>query len=108
MKKDQTAMRRKANAERAHKEALKGYQGWDNFETWCVALWLNNEQRLQETAREIIRETVGRAWGAEDALKRWVENNLLPDLGATFASDLLAYAFGGVNWTEIAESFREE
>lgn len=105
---DRTALRRQANAERAYNESLEGYNGYDNFETWCVNLWLNNEQRLQEHAREIVAETVGRVFGAEDALKAWVEDDLIPDLGATFAHDLLRHSIGGVNWTEVAESFREE
>jgi hypothetical protein len=27
------------------------YQGWTNRETWLIALWLNNEQELQENAK---------------------------------------------------------
>ena len=28
------------------------YNGWENYETWNVALWINNEEGLYEFARE--------------------------------------------------------
>ena len=28
------------------------YNGWTNYETWNVALWINNEEGLYEFARE--------------------------------------------------------
>jgi hypothetical protein len=28
------------------------YNGWENYETWNVALWINNEEGLYELARE--------------------------------------------------------
>jgi hypothetical protein len=28
------------------------YNGWTNYETWNVALWINNEEGLYELARE--------------------------------------------------------
>lgn len=32
------------------------YQGWKNYETWCCALWIDNEQGIQEQAHDIARE----------------------------------------------------
>jgi hypothetical protein len=28
------------------------YNGWENYETWNVALWINNDQSLYNIARE--------------------------------------------------------
>ena len=28
------------------------YNGWENYETWNVALWINNDQGLYSIARE--------------------------------------------------------
>lgn len=28
------------------------YNGWENYETWNVALWINNDQSLYEIAHE--------------------------------------------------------
>ena len=42
------------------------YNGWTNYETWNVALWINNEEGLYELARdcgdyETFVELVGNA-----------------------------------------------
>jgi len=34
----------------------KEYNGWTNYETWCVNLWLTNEQGSDEYWRENARE----------------------------------------------------
>jgi hypothetical protein len=40
-----------------------------------------------------------------DGLKEWVRNDLAPDLGASFAADLLGYALDQVDWFEIADAW---
>lgn len=34
------------------------YNGWTNRETWAVALWINNDEGLQEGAYALVREMV--------------------------------------------------
>ena len=34
------------------------YNGWTNRETWCAALWINNDQGMQEYAAELARRGV--------------------------------------------------
>lgn len=53
------------------------YQGWTNRETWAAALWINNDQGLQEEAMELA----ARDRGAE-RLEQWVD-----DLGGHGAGD---------------------
>jgi hypothetical protein len=104
--------------------ATETYNGWKNYPTWNVKLWLDNDEGLYLQAREMVAEAresgaenAGvRGWTAEqatrfllaDALKDWVTDELAPDLGASFAADLLGYALGEVDWDEIAKNYLSE
>lgn len=85
------------------------YNGWTNYETWNVALWIDNEQGMYYEARELVRDNWEdeRPWTAGEVLKTWIEE-LMPDLGASMWSDLLTAALSEVNWTEIAEHYHED
>jgi len=94
----------------------EGYNGWSNYPTWAVNLWLSNDEPLYCEAivrtRGVLSEKESRSeyWTLEqshrytlaDNLKAWVTDDLAPDLGATFAADLLGYALDCVDWNEIA------
>jgi len=83
------------------------YQGWKNYESWAVALWLDNEQSLQRQAQRIVnRET--NIYRAVDALKTFVTEDILPDLGASLAQELLNAAISEVDWEEVAKHFQDE
>lgn len=84
--------------------AQTGYNGWSNYETWCVNLWLSNEESSQRQwtgrARELATET-GAPIRLADELKTWVTEEA-PELKPSLYSDLLMAALGSVNWLEIA------
>lgn len=99
-----------------------GYSGWANYPTWAVHLWLTNEQALYEEASERTRyartyaddhpnvgadiwtQAEAEGYVLAEALKSWVADDLAPDLGASFAADLLGFALDSVDWNEIAEA----
>jgi hypothetical protein len=84
------------------------YNGWKNYETWIVALWINNDQGLQETVHDMARDCVDNEHANYDlshAIKDMIEEmNPLNDTADLF-TDLLNAALSEVDWYELAESF---
>jgi hypothetical protein len=94
------------------------YNGWTNYETWLVNLWMDNEPGSQEFFRETAREYLSTAtaddvWSKSeharfhfaDWLKDYHEDNR-PELPGVYG-DLLGGALGSVNWSEIARHYIE-
>lgn len=106
--------------------ADKGYNGWKNYETWNVALWLGNDQGSQEHWNEKAQDCYDNAEGCSsftreeraaldlaDSLKADFEegkDNLLEESKMTCSvwADLLGAALSEVDWLEIAEHYIEE
>lgn len=87
------------------------YNGWTNYETWVVKLWMDNEEGSQSYWSEIAEEHLkvdgdNAAWGLAERLKE-EHSEALPEV-IGFASDLLGAAMSEVNWHEIAESLLED
>lgn len=101
--------------------AERGYNGWSNYETWNLALWIGNEEGSDAYWRDVTQEvyddaeadrTFSRIERATlelaDRLKDEVTDaNPLAD-GASFFTDVLSAAIAEVNWYEIAEHWLED
>lgn len=111
---------RKAEQERSR------YNGWTNYETWSVALIMDNDERLynlrQEQAAELYEQaepeyewqskTDKASYELAAWLKDFVADEYLPDLDklplGMLYSQLLGGAISSVNWDEIARHWIEE
>ena len=96
--------------------------GYANYETWAVALWLNNDAGTQDYWHDVAnqcREAAPGAsqvqdgcWTVEDATRFKLANRLKDEVTdgspvideASLYSDLLGSALHEVHWVEIADS----
>jgi len=101
------------------------YQGWTNYETWAVNLWLTNDSGIYDMIREMGQEAKAEApeleavkdeiWTVEngakftlaDRIKDYIEENNPLENQNDLYKDLLQGALSEVNWNEIAASFLE-
>jgi hypothetical protein len=109
---------------RLKKDANKRCNGWTNYETWLVNLWIDNEQGTHEGCRDAVRdflsgweqaepsreisipEAQSRRHDVGDMLKEWVEETYdFPTEG--LAADLIGAALSEVEWVEIADHWIE-
>jgi hypothetical protein len=90
----------------------KEYNGWTNYETWLVKLWMDNDQGSYEYWREATKEhlTVDKDDGLislADQLKEEHTEAATEGLEG-FRLDLMGAALSEVDWREIAESLIKE
>lgn len=86
------------------------YNGWSNYSTWLVKVWLDNEPysyyEIREQAEGFRDKDEFRKW-----FKDWVENQVLDGLQSTSGNltmDLAMTAFREANLDEIVESYVED
>ena len=90
------------------------YNGWSNYETWNVKLWMDNDEGSYNYWREQVQEV----WEQEDhdlqntitRLADMLESehkDNAPETCGVYA-DLLGAALSEVNWYEIAEAMTND
>lgn len=91
------------------------YNGWKNYETWAVGLWIDNEEPTSEHKNELVlqsRANPAQAWWLAGQIKDWVQgwtaSDLLPNKEASLTSDLLGAALSEVDWDELAKAWIED
>lgn len=98
------------------------YNGWTNYETWNVALWLDNEEGSYSYWTEQAQDRWNDAglmthhcWTREEAATYTLADQLKDELTeanplqeASLYCDLLNAALSEVNWSEIARHYIDE
>lgn len=92
------------------------YNGWTNYETWAVALWIDNEEGSKAEWQERITALIQHCRGSQymtveqviertlaDALEEAHEEHVESLEIKGFAADLLNASLSEVNWHEIAK-----
>ena len=88
------------------------YNGWENYETWCVNLWLRNDEftdllcsKIVENAKSEVPE--GAIYVAAARIRDYVESGVPDNMLTGMYGDLLLNALRSVEWVDIAKSFEE-
>jgi hypothetical protein len=83
------------------------YQGWTNAQTWCIALWFNNQKTTQDVALDIVRENIDNKMTAISRLKHYTLEHLIDiwNMAPWSWSDGQSIS-ADVDWNSIFEHFK--
>ena len=72
----------------------ESYSGYNNYETWCVALWINNDKGLYDAVNELL---------TAEQLEEFICELRLESstLSHGMFEDLLRRAIARVDWDEV-------
>jgi len=121
-----SSLRWSINNNKEYKMNDKTYNGWTNYETWVVNLWMDNDEGTYDYWREVAQEVSNdleeptngltkmdeAVYILADRLKDFHEeakDEILEQtkLTASVWADLLGAALAETNWREIAEHLLE-
>lgn len=91
-------------------ETTDQYNGWTNRESWCMGLWLSNDEGMYNAAREVVASARDSDMGRGEALEDWV-NELKDQREHNIAIDTMFDDVGSlwrVDWPEVAASLTDE
>ena len=102
------------------------FDGFTNYETWCVHWWLANDQEISKRCQELATQataiveeasrTIAGIGTSAEAIRNLLANELSELVDefnpvadqTTLFSDLMGSALGEVDWHEIADAILEE
>ena len=82
------------------------HNGYKNYETWNVALWINNDEGSLGHHQAMIADL--NDYGASKAIEESIRyDNPLADDASMF-SDILSASLSEVDWLEVVEAIRPD
>lgn len=90
---------------------MNAYNGWTNYETWVVKLWMGNDESSyrywqDEITRIVANDDDAAKHQLAQAIKAYHED-AMPEISGVY-SDLLDSAISKVEWYEIASAMVDD
>lgn len=86
---------------------MSDYNGWNNWETWNVNLWVDNEEPLYREKVRFLRCGNITAETVERFCNDVFDNNGTPDM-RTDERETVAEQWAKVDWEELTEAWQSE
>jgi hypothetical protein len=85
------------------------YNGWTNYETWAVGMYLDGNYTGEGTylaVRDLVEEVAPNGkFRVADSLKDWTEGHIEAEHETSgIVADLVGAALSEVDWEELAEA----
>ncbi len=88
-------------------EKNREYNGWTNYETWNLKLWLDSDESNYNRTKELVKACDKDEFELASNLSDLAHNEA-PELKASFYSDVMNASIREVNYLEIAKSLLED
>lgn len=83
------------------------FYGFDNYETYTVNLWIQNDESLYVNCLDIVNESED-FYTATINIKGYFEDLVFEATGESgVLADLLNHSINSVSWTKIVEKLQE-
>lgn len=84
-----------------------GYNGYENYETWACALWIDNDEGNYHHIQRLVNEADDTD-DLESTLRDWIEESKPLANDCSMFSDMMNSAIGRISWRELAEGYWAE
>jgi hypothetical protein len=85
--------------ERKEDNTMSTYNGWKNYQTWNVALWIGNDEGLYRAAVDFARQCKGRA-----IYRQFVEHM---GLAGTYTADRVKWDGAKLDYRALNDMMRD-
>jgi len=86
---------------------MNDYNGWANFETWNINLWLQNDEGFYNHAVEELRDILDRHESDWENVSLAEVRGLIRDVIGSKTPDDVSTNDSEINWMEISDALLE-
>ena len=84
------------------------YNGWTNYETWLMALNIDNDQGMQEMVLEFVSNSSNNMDDLKDLIGDWIEIECNGIVMYKLCDSWSEREFNNIDWYELLESYKRD